>query len=444
MSACQNYEAQPLEPEGFLGLVEASRVAALPVSMDGVLTFERAADILRAQGPEIRAVEAAYRTALARADIPTPLANPTLEVGARFGFGSEMDDASVNRVAPFGAIGITIPTANKRSLQDEVNRLRAESLRICAVARHRELYLQLRRLHALLQSAQAEEEALRGVSVVWASVIGSARRLAETGVASTQSAAGLAVEAADDEVKQAALGSDISQLKAEMAGILGITKGGWSVAEGTLPRTLDEVSIDSLKTRLMLEHPELARMRAEYELAERILQLEVARQYPDIVIGPSGEMQPDARKTFLGLSLGIEIPLFDRNEQEIAEAKARRDEIRIRFEGTSAGLLTRLEATLDAWAWACRQVEALRSVQVKAKALEAVTQRQGSLGTLADPLSLHRARIAMARAGANVEAARRIELAAWMDIEAAIGAPLSPEPELPPFSNESLETKDAE
>ena len=138
LSACQSYEAQPLEPEGFLALVEASRVEALPVSMDGVLTFERAADLLRLQGPEIRAVEAAYRTALARADIPTPLANPTLEVGARFGFGSEMDEASVNRVAPFGSIGITIPTANKLSLQDEINRLRAESLRICAVARHRE------------------------------------------------------------------------------------------------------------------------------------------------------------------------------------------------------------------------------------------------------------------------------------------------------------------
>lgn len=98
---------------------------------------------------------------------------------------------------------------------------------------------------------------------------------------------------------------------------------------------------------------DLRRTLAEYEACERSLELELARQYPDLHLGPGWEYDQGTRKYTLGWS--IDLPLFDRNQAGIAEALARREQKAAEFE-------TRQAASLAEIAAASQRLEAARVV----------------------------------------------------------------------------------
>ena len=79
-------------------------------------------------------------------------------------------------------------------------------------------------------------------------------------------------------------------------------------------------------------NPTLARLRAEYEVAEHALAHAVAEQVPDLVLGPLFES--DAGQTRFGLLGGWPIPLWNRGRRAIAEARADRELARAAYETT--------------------------------------------------------------------------------------------------------------
>jgi outer membrane protein TolC len=100
------------------------------------------------------------------------------------------------------------------------------------------------------------------------------------------------------------------------------SSGGWPVAVGD--------DGDDWKRRSL----EIALRSAEYEAAERRLELEIRRQYPDLGVGPGyGTDQGDRRFLF---DVSIPIPLWNANAGAIAEAEAIREGARTRFEAECA------------------------------------------------------------------------------------------------------------
>src|SRR5204863_2870979 len=86
---------------------------------------------------------------------------------------------------------------------------------------------------------------------------------------------------------------------------------------------------------------------ARYEAAQAGLQLEIAKQYPDVRIG-SG-YQWDQGESKWTISAGAELPIFNRNQGPITEAEARRK--------------LRAAETLDAQARAINEIDrALQSL----------------------------------------------------------------------------------
>ena len=103
---------------------------------------------------------------------------------------------------------------------------------------------------------------------------------------------------------------------------------------------------------------------AEYEAAEKSLELEVRKQYPDLHIGPGYGNEDGQNQELLGLS--VPIPILNANRQGIAEARARR-------ELAQAGAETTLEQT----------IAAMRAAEVR---LAAATRRRQTLETEVVPL----------------------------------------------------------
>ncbi|MEQ8850928.1 MAG: TolC family protein [Phycisphaerales bacterium] len=84
--------------------------------------------------------------------------------------------------------------------------------------------------------------------------------------------------------------------------------------------------------RLIEANTTLAVRRAEYQVAEETLRLEVRKQYPDITIGTGYGSEDNDDRLLLGVS--IPIPILNANRAGIAEAKARREVARAAAETT--------------------------------------------------------------------------------------------------------------
>jgi cobalt-zinc-cadmium efflux system outer membrane protein len=126
----------------------------------------------------------------------------------------------------------------------------------------------------------------------------------------------------------------------------------------------------------------------------------------------------------LGLSLGIELPLFDRNQQAIAEAHERRDEVRTRFESEAQRVLAAVERARGAVVLASAQHRILdEDVLPAAQANVEIAQQSLAAGS-AGALQLLDAERSLRQVHVEVLEARLAAQMAWSDLEKAVGFPL--------------------
>jgi outer membrane protein TolC len=98
---------------------------------------------------------------------------------------------------------------------------------------------------------------------------------------------------------------------------------------------------------LAMRHPEVIRLQSAYESAEKALQLEIRKQYPDLRLSPS--IEDEEEESTIALGMGLPLAVWNRNREGIAVALAARtkakNELEIAYE---AALYEILEAKLDA------------------------------------------------------------------------------------------------
>jgi outer membrane protein TolC len=102
------------------------------------------------------------------------------------------------------------------------------------------------------------------------------------------------------------------------------------------------------------------------------LRLEIAKQYPDIRIGPNYQLDQTDSKWTIGLAL--DLPILSRNKGPIAEAEARRAESAARF----LGLQSQVIGELDAAVAACRS--ALQKSKAADDLLADLAQQESTAG----------------------------------------------------------------
>jgi outer membrane protein TolC len=114
----------------------------------------------------------------------------------------------------------------------------------------------------------------------------------------------------------------------------------------------------------ILHRADLLASLAEYEASQAALQLEIAKQYPDIHLGPGYTYDLGTNKIGFGLA-GITLPIFDQNQGGIAQAEAKRAEAAARTAALQEGIINDLEralggyrASLDALNLATRRMSA--------------------------------------------------------------------------------------
>jgi len=125
-----------------------------------------------------------------------------------------------------------------------------------------------------------------------------------------------------------------AEAKAALAAALGIPVAGLQDAEFSWPEmdapsAAASPSVQAIQRDAVLNRLDVRRALARYAAAESDLQLEIAKQYPDINLGPGYTYEE--RNSFFTVGLSATLPLFNRNQGPIAEAEARRSEAAASF-----------------------------------------------------------------------------------------------------------------
>jgi outer membrane protein TolC len=141
----------------------------------------------------------------------------------------------------------------------------------------------------------------------------------------------------------------VSETKTALAnavGVLGSALEGVQLVWPGLdnPSASQSLSTEQIQRAAVLNRLDVRRVLAEYAAAEANLQLEVAKQYPDIQLGPAYDFDEGHNKFSVGV--GMTLPLFNRNQGPIAEAVARRKQEAASFLATQARVIAESETTL--------------------------------------------------------------------------------------------------
>jgi outer membrane protein TolC len=198
-------------------------------------------------------------------------------------------------------------------------------------------------------------------------------------------------------------------------------------AEGDL--SLDRVQVAGLLNRL-----DVLRALAEYASAEAALELEVAKRYPDITLGPGFLYDQGDKKFTLGLS--VSLPVFNQNQGPIAEADARRKEVAARFLSLQAQAIQEMDGGLARYRSAVSEYGAAQRMMLALEATEKAVRRQMELGE-SDRVALTGVRLESVLGSLSRLGALRKSQSALGSLEDAVQRPLGSAALLPeaPLTN---------
>ncbi len=197
------------------------------------------------------------------------------------------------------------------------------------------------------------------------------------------------------------------------------------------PQPLELLPIARVQQKGLLNRLDIQRSLLEYAAAEARLQLEIARQYPDIQLNPGYDFDEGHHKFTFGPAFPV--PVWNRNTGPIAEAEAKRSEAEARFLALQSQAIGDMERSLSVYRTAFKEFEeADRQWSAIQASRERATFRAVQLGE-EDQLALNAVRVeSIAALHARLAALAKTR-AAFSGLEDAVQAPLGNVPWIQPF-----------
>jgi outer membrane protein TolC len=273
--------------------------------------------------------------------------NPVLAAGFRSGIGAPSYSIDADLL-------FELLTPWERFARKAAASARAEEVSAGAAAEEWEIASRVRSTHLEVLVAEQSLRLLDEETILHRQVLDMARRGRDAGERTALDVAAAELDLAGADRSRRLAAADVDRARMELNLLLGLRPDHalqLSASGKPLEVTLyEEIADEDLKRRVLEGRFELRAKEAAYRKAEEELRLAVLRQYPRVSLGPSYSHEPE-EGNYLGIGASIEIPVFDRNQGEIAEKERSRERVRAEY----AGLLHRLlGAAFDARARARR------------------------------------------------------------------------------------------
>lgn len=347
LAGCAHYVPQPIDPKAEAVAFDSRTLGSGPWSL---LDLQAEAEqhnpdlvIARAQR---KAAEAAAITAGARP-------NPALSTSAQKNTSAERGSKAWTYDL---GLGIPVETAGKRDIRMAQTAWQAQA---AAYAEAEALWRVRGRVREAYIGAFPVEQQTRERAALQASLSEEIQKRLNAGMVSSS------------EVLQARLAARQAELAVEDAHRRRIESLHKLAASISVPERALENSrlpfndlltealpsaavIDKAAKTALQARPDVLASLAAYEASQTALQLEIAKQYPDLSIGPGYAWEAGALKW--SLALGVMLPLLDRNQGPIAEAEAKREEAAASCRATQEQAVADIAAARAAYAQSRRQL----------------------------------------------------------------------------------------
>jgi len=346
LSACARYQARPIEPAATAtafdqrSLQDAGLQAFLHQHLPAAPIGARASWDLQTltwaafyYQPELDVARAQWQAAKAAAITAGARPNPTLDITNQY------DVDAPTGISPWTvgpALSIPIETAGKRRARIRQAQQTAEAARLHVA----ETAWQVRQhVRSALLGTYPTAAMIRQAQMWQAERVQLIERRLRAG------------EAAQPDMTQARIALNrltldaqdaqrrVTESRAQLAQALGLSVSaldGVTLALDAFqqPPPASALPTQAIQREALLRRPDVRAALADYEASQAALQGEIAKQYPDIALGPGFQWDAGQAKWSLGLSLTL--PLLNQNQGPIAEARARRQEAAARFLTTQA------------------------------------------------------------------------------------------------------------
>jgi cobalt-zinc-cadmium efflux system outer membrane protein len=181
-------------------------------------------------------------------------------------------------------------------------------------------------------------------------------------------ASGFAVTASAVEFDKAALSlsraeKDLAQARRNLAGAVGLPAtafSGIAISWDGMERPTASLYSSSVRREALLGRADILAELEKYEAAQSELRLEIAKQYPDIQLGPGYSWDQGDNEWSLGVS--IILPVFNRNQGGIVRAEARRKEVAAQFRTLQYSIIEEIDAAYQGYEDALKNLKAADSI----------------------------------------------------------------------------------
>lgn len=372
----------PARPLGAAYPSAATTQADLPQT-PAFITLEQALALALLHNPGLVAGSHGMGAARARARQARLAPNPEIEVAIeeynRNGEGFDSSEVALVLSQQFEMGGKRRHRVNVAAAEGEMTGWDYESARLDVFSETRQRFSKALASQQELALAEAASEAVKQTHRAVEERVNAGKEppLQASRAAAERERADLAVLEAKSDTAVARL-----RLAAMWAGNGEHIEG----VEGDLENVLPALpAMDVLRPRLA-DNPELARADAELRVRETVLAAEKAARIPDLEAAVGVSFYQEDESDALAFGIGVPLPIFDRNQGNIASARHETEQARVELKAARTALEAELAESHAELTMAHAKVLALRSkaLPTAEDAYEAAREayRQGKYGFL--------------------------------------------------------------
>ncbi len=434
LSGCVTYHSEPLSPETtaskfqdrslsdptlrpYIATNLGKPVLEWPLPEWNLTTLTLAAFYLN---PELEVARAGYLVAIAGQTTAAQHPNPTVTVNPAFNSTTAVPSPWLVTAS----LDVPIETAGKRAKRQAHAAQLSLAAQFSVIRAAWDVRTKLRMALLEFWGAQLNLKLLREQQLAEAEMVRLLDKDQRAGGISPQEVVRARMASAKTQLALLETEGRQAQARTQLAAVIGIPPSALERVRLSLREfdaSLPELPSTEARKRSLLSRTDVLGSLAEYEASQAALQLEVAKQYPDVHLSPGYEFDQGDNKW--GLGLGVELPILNQNRGPIQEAQARRHEAAARFNALQARVLTEVETALSEFDNARRKLSAAAAILEQAQKQQRANESLFKAGeisrqTLAS-VRLESVDAARAQADARIKAQHALGA-----LEAALESPL--------------------
>ncbi|HXT11540.1 MAG TPA: TolC family protein [Candidatus Angelobacter sp.] len=182
--------------------------------------------------------------------------------------------------------------------------------------------------------------------------------------------------------------AQLTQARVQLASALGVPSHALDGVEfdfGDMQNLPVDLTDQEVRRTAILTRADVRGALADYAASQSALQLEIAKQYPDVHLNPGYELDQTDNKWSLGFT--VDLPVLNQNQGGIAEAKAKRAQAAAHFLSVQANAISEIDSALAGYNAALQKSAIAKSLLANLQKQLESTRAQARLGE-ADALAL--------------------------------------------------------